>query len=139
MAITINAPGQNAGGDAILANMESGTLRIYSAASAPANAKAAEGTAIAEGTLTAAGFDAHAGDDGADMAAAVELTGLAAAGSGTDAHHFRYISTGGTPVVIQGTVTGTGGGGDLTLDNINIAEAQVVNATAFTFTLPDGT
>jgi hypothetical protein len=136
MAITINAAAQNAGGDAILGPLDSGTLRIYSAASAPANAKAAEGTAIAEGSIAASGFAAHAGDAGAALAAAVTLTGLAAAGAGTNAHHFRFIGGG---IIAQGTCGATGSGADLILDNVSIAEAQEVTVTSFTFTLPDGT
>ena len=137
MAITINAAAQDLGGDAIVGTLPTGTLRIYSAASAPANAKGVEGTAIAEGTTSA--FGSHSGDAGADMSATTELTGLAAAGSGTDADHFRFLGEGATGTVVQGTVTGTGGGGDLELDNINIAENQAVNVTAYNFTLPDGT
>lgn len=138
MAITINVAGQNAGGDAILANMGSGTLKIYSSATPPANAKGTEGTSIAEGTVGAGGFGAHAGNSGAALAAAVTVTGVTAAGAGTDAHHFRFISTGGTPVIAQGTCGASGSGADLILDNVNIADGQVVNVSAYTFTLPDG-
>jgi hypothetical protein len=35
---------------------------------------------------------------------------------------------------MQGTVTATGGGGDMTLDNAVIALAQVVTITGFTLT-----
>lgn len=33
---------------------------------------------------------------------------------------------------IQGSVTATGGGGDMTVDNVNVATGQQVTATAFT-------
>ena len=134
MAITINVAAQDLAGDAIVGTLPAGTLKIYSSASAPANAKAAEGTAIAEGTTAA--FGGHAGNSGAAMSATSELVGLAAAGGGTNAHHFRFVGSGG--VIVQGTVSGTGDGGDLELDNISIAEDQAVNVTAFTFTMPDG-
>lgn len=39
-------------------------------------------------------------------------------------------------VLWSGTVTATGGGGDMTLDNVSIAVDQVVNVTAFTHTQP---
>ena len=37
---------------------------------------------------------------------------------------------------MQGTITATGGGGDMTLDNTNIAAGQTVNITGFTLTAP---
>jgi hypothetical protein len=50
------------------------------------------------------------------------------------AGHFRIYDSGGTTCHIQGTVTATGGGGDMTLDNTSIASAQQVNVTSFTLT-----
>jgi hypothetical protein len=35
---------------------------------------------------------------------------------------------------MQGTVTATGGGGDMTLDNTSFAVGQQVNITSFTLT-----
>ncbi len=75
---------------------------------------------------------------------------MAAAGSGTKAKsgtwedasadnagtagHFRIYASDGTTAHIQGTVTATGGGGDMTLDNAVIAAAQQVTITGFTLT-----
>lgn len=55
-----------------------------------------------------------------------------ATGSGTAGH---YRMTNGTDVH-EGTVTATGGGGDMELDNTSITATQVVTITAFTRTLP---
>ena len=52
------------------------------------------------------------------------------------AAHFRLYDSAGTTCHIQGTVTITGGGGDMTLDNPVLELAQVVNIT--TFSLTDG-
>ena len=60
-------------------------------------------------------------------------TGTSAAGTGTDATYFRLTESGGT-VHMQGTVTATGGGGDMTVDNISIAESQTVVVSTFTLT-----
>jgi len=60
-------------------------------------------------------------------------TGTSAAGTGTDATYFRLTTSGGT-VHMQGTVTATGGGGDMTVDNISIAESQTVVVSTFTLT-----
>lgn len=50
------------------------------------------------------------------------------------AAHFRIHDSTATTCHMQGTVTATGAGGDLTLDNTNIAAAQVVTITGFTLT-----
>jgi hypothetical protein len=55
-------------------------------------------------------------------------------GTGTAAH-FR-LKTSGSVVVLQGTVTATGGGGDLTVDNTSIAAGQQVTITGFAIGLP---
>jgi hypothetical protein len=58
---------------------------------------------------------------------------LSANAAGT-AGHFRIYDSGGTVCGIQGTITATGGGGDMTLDNTSIASAQQVTITSFTLT-----
>ena len=63
-------------------------------------------------------------------------TGDAGAGAGTNAGHFRIKNTAGSVVHCQGDVTATGGGGAMTLDNVNIASGQTV--TVSTFTLNEG-
>lgn len=56
-----------------------------------------------------------------------------AGGTGTAAH-FRLYASDGTTCHMQGTVTATGGGGDMTLDNTSIASGQTVSVTTFTVT-----
>lgn len=58
----------------------------------------------------------------------------ASADAAGTAAHFRLYASDGTTCHLQGTVTATGGGGDLTLDNVVIAVAQVVTITGFTLT-----
>jgi hypothetical protein len=50
------------------------------------------------------------------------------------AGHFRIYASDGTTVHMQGTITATGGGGDMTLDNTSIASGQQVTITSFTLT-----
>lgn len=57
---------------------------------------------------------------------------MAASGTGTAAT-FR-IYDGSAVCHIQGNVTATGGGGDLTLDNTSLASGQTVTITTFTVT-----
>lgn len=58
----------------------------------------------------------------------------ASADAAGTAGHFRIYATDGTTCGMQGTVTATGGGGDMTLDNAVIASAQQVTITSFTLT-----
>ena len=53
--------------------------------------------------------------------------------SGT-AGYFRLHDNGGTTCHMQGTITATGAGGDMQLDNTNIAVGQQITITAFTIT-----
>ena len=50
------------------------------------------------------------------------------------AAHFRIKDSTGTTCHMQGTVTITGGGGDMTVDNTSFAVGQSFTVTAFTLT-----
>lgn len=56
-----------------------------------------------------------------------------AVAAGTAAH-YRIVDNAGTTCHEQGSITLTGGGGDMTLDNTNIAAGQAVTITAKTLT-----
>jgi hypothetical protein len=58
---------------------------------------------------------------------------IAASGTGTAGHYRIYDSTG-TTCHVQGSVTLTGGGGDMTVDNTSIATGQAVVVTAYSWT-----
>ncbi|MDP9895362.1 hypothetical protein J2W32_004460 [Variovorax boronicumulans] len=99
----------------------------------PANCAAADsGTLLAEITLDA---------DWASAASAgvKTFTGLpksaVASGTGTAAH-YRFKDSAGTVTHMQGTVTATGGGGDMTIDNTSVASGQTVQITSWTITAP---
>lgn len=112
----------------------SAKIMIYSGA-APANcAAAASGTLLVEYDL-ASNWAADAAA-GAKTLNSLPLSTTAAAGAPTNAGHFRLYASDGTTCHMQGTVTVTAGGGDMTLDNISIATGQTVNITAFTLTAP---
>jgi hypothetical protein len=88
---------------------------------------AATGTVLATIALPATPFTSGTGQ--------VTLNGtwsVAASGTGTAAH---YRLTNGTDIE-EGTVTATGGGGDLTLDNTSIASGQTVTISTWTRTMP---
>lgn len=105
------------------------TLEIRSGAK-PANAAAADtGTVLATMALPADFFDAASGGSKALLGTWED----ASADADGTAGHFRIKQ--GATTHIQGTVTATGGGGDLTLDNVSIATGQSVSITAFTLNI----
>ena len=96
----------------------------------PANcAAAASGTLLCEITLPADWLTA-ASSGVKSLSGSLAGTGASA---GTAAH-FRLVDSGGTTCHLHGSVTATGGGGDLTLDNTSIASSQAVEITSFTWT-----
>ena len=48
--------------------------------------------------------------------------------------HFRIYASDGTTCHLQGTVTATGGGGDMIVDNTNVAAGQDIIVNTFTTT-----
>lgn len=105
-------------------------LRIRTGAAPATCATADSGTILAEMTLPS---------DWMNAASAGSKTMLgtwqdASANNAGTAAHFRIYDSAGTTCHVQGTVTATGGGGDMTLDNVVIAAAQQVNVTTFTLT-----
>ena len=94
-------------------------------------ATADAGTKIAEGTLPADILgDASSGVK--SKAGTWSVTGIAAAGTGTAMDYFRVKRASDSLVLWQGTITATGGGGDITVDNVSIANTQVVTLTSYT-------
>jgi len=99
----------------------------------PANcAAAASGTLLCEMTLPS-DWLAAASSGSKAKSGTWSGTGDAGAGSGTAAAHWRLLDSSGTTCHAQGTVTVTGGGGDLTLDNTSIASGQAVAISSWSF------
>lgn len=115
-------------------NFNSGVLEIRSGA-APGPDAADAGTLLASVALPADAFGAASGNS---MAKAGTWEDTSANGTGT-AQHFRVKQSGDTGGAtgsaderIEGTVTATGGGGDLTCDNTSFASGQAFTITSFT-------
>ena len=129
MAFQFSTATRNAALDQIETTIStSPTLEIRSG-SVPANCAAAStGTVLATITLPSDWLTAASGGSktisGTWQDVSADATGTAG--------YFR-ISQGAT-CHIQGTVTATGGGGDMTLDSVSITAAQQVNITQFTIT-----
>ncbi len=127
MAFQFSTAARNAALDAIETAIGAApTLEIRSGA-APASCAAADsGTVLATMALPSDWLAAAA-------AGAKALSGTwqdAAADAAGTAGHFRIKA--GATCHIQGSVTATGGGGDMTLDNTNIAVGQQITITSFT-------
>lgn len=142
MATRLPNASQQAAADAVVDRIDVGAgtavLRLYSGAQ-PADAdSAASGTLLAEFDLPNPAFGA-ANSSGTATALGVPLstTGEAGAAAGTNAQSCRVVNRNGD-TVFDGSVTATGGGGNVTLDNVNIASGQTVNITSLTYTQPAG-
>lgn len=108
----------------------SAVLRVRSGA-APASCAAADsGTVLATANLPV-DWMANASAGTKSKAGTWEDTSADAAGT---AGHFRIYDSTGTVCHMQGTVTVTGGGGDMTVDNTNFAAGQSFTVTGFTLT-----
>lgn len=131
MALQFSTTVRNARLDAIeTAIGTSAVLKIRTGA-APANVATADsGTVLATLSLPsdwmAAASSGSKALNGTWQDSSADATGTAA--------HFRIYASDGTTAHIQGTVTATGGGGDMTVDNTSFASGQSFTVTTFTIT-----
>lgn len=110
----------------------SAVLKIYDlTAGAPANCAASiTGTVLATCSLPS---DWMAAASSGTKAISGSWADASADAAGT-ADFFRVFASDGTTCGIQGTVTATGGGGDMTVDNAVFAAGQAFSVTGFTLT-----
>lgn len=107
------------------------TLEIRTGAP-PANCAAADsGTLLASMTLPSDWMSAASGGSKSKLGTWEDLLANAAGTAG----HYRIKQ--GATCHEQGTVTATGGGGDMTVDNTSIAVNQKVTVTTFVRTQPN--
>lgn len=98
---------------------------------APANCAAVDsGSVLATLTLPSDWMAAASGGSKAKLGTWEDVS---ADNTGTVAH-FRIYDSGGTTCHIQGTVTITGGGGDMTVDSTSVTILQDILITSFTIT-----
>lgn len=132
MTIQLSTAVRNAKLDAIeTAIGVSAIIKIRSGA-APANCATADsGTVLA--TINLASDYMSAASAGAKALSGLPVSDASADNTGTAAH-FRMYASDGTTCHMQGTVTATGGGGDMTVDNTSFAAGQNFSITSFTCT-----
>lgn len=127
LSVTVAAT-QSMGAALATAIGASSTIKIYSGSKPATPETAATGTLLVtipvSGSFTSTGGVLTAADPAAASPAA----------SGT-AGYFRVATSGGT-AIIDGTVTATGGGGDMTLGSTSINTGVPVDLGAPTITVP---
>jgi len=131
MTVKLSVAVRNARLDAIeTAIGTSAVLKIRTGA-APTNITDADsGTVLATLNLPS---DWMAGAASGSKAKSGTWQDTSADNTGT-AQHFRVYASDGTTQHIQGSVTATGGGGDMTVDNTSFATGQSFTITGFTLT-----
>ena len=131
MAFQLSVDARNATLQALETTIGTNPIMTVSSGTVPADCGSANtGTVLATMILPTNWLDTPA-------LGSIVLSGtwqdLSADDSGT-AGYFRLHQSDGTVCHMQGTVTQTGAGGDMQLDNTNIAVGQQITITAFTIT-----
>lgn len=131
MAIQFAVSTRNAGLDAYEADIGvSARLKLRTGAAPADCATADSGTVVADLTLPSDWMSAASAGSKAKLGTWQDTSADAA---GTIAHYRIYDSTGVT-CKVQGTVTITGGGGDLTVDNPAVQAGQTITITSYSWT-----
>jgi hypothetical protein len=131
MTIQLSTAVRNARLDAIETTIgTSAVLKIRTGAQPADCATADSGTVLATvscpSDYLAAASSGSKAKSGTWEDTSADATGTAA--------HFRLYASDGTTCHMQGSVTITGGGGDMTVDNTSFAAAQAFTVTGFTLT-----
>jgi hypothetical protein len=119
--------------DSLDAGAGAGTIQIRSGTRPADPATTATGTLLA--TVTCA--DPAFGSASSGVATITDPAGVTAAATGT-ASWFRALDSN-SAACFDGSVTATGGGGDLTLSSTSIVSGTTVDITGGTITVPQGT
>ena len=129
MALQESVTVRNARLDAIETAIGTSAVLKIRTGSVPANCATADaGTVLATLTLPS---DWMAAASSGSKAKAGTWEDTSADNAGT-AEHWRIYASDGTTCHLQGTVTATGGGGDMTVDNVVFAAGQSFTVTTFT-------
>jgi hypothetical protein len=131
MALQFSVSVRNAQLDAIETTVGTAPILTIRTGAPPADcATANSGTVLATLTLPS---DWMANASGGSKAKSGTWQDTSADNTGT-AGHWRIHDSGGTTCHLQGTVTATGGGGDMTVDNTSFASGQSFTINTFSIT-----
>jgi hypothetical protein len=131
MAFQLSVAVRNARLDAIETAIGTAPLLKIRSGAAPATCATADsGTVLATCTLPS---DWMAAASSGSKAMSGTWSDSSADNAGTAAH-FRIYDSAGTTCHMQGTITATGGGGDMEVDNTSFAAGQQFSVTSFSLT-----
>lgn len=131
MTVQLSVAVRNARLDAIETQIGTAAVLKIRTGSQPADCATADsGTVLATLSLPS---DYLAAASSGTKAKSGTWEDLTADNSGT-AGHWRLYASDGTTCGAQGSITATGGGGDMTLDNTSISAGQAVTVSSWTFT-----
>lgn len=142
MVVSISNVAAKAACDAIVDLCEGGTppavLRIYDG-TPPADVDTAlsGNTLLAELVMSNPAFGAAADANPGGRATASAITSDASANNTGTASFFRILTGTALTPILQGSVSATGGGGDLQLATVSIVAAAIVAITSLTVTMPE--
>jgi hypothetical protein len=131
MAIQLSVAVRNARLDAIETAIGASAILKIRSGSIPADCAAADAGSALAVVNCPSDYLAAAASGAKAKSGTWEDTSADASGTAT---HFRLYASDGTTCHMQGTVTATGGGGDLTVDNTSFASGQAFTVTGFSLT-----
>lgn len=131
MTLQYSTTVRNAQLDAIETAIGASAILKIRTGAVPANCAAADSGTILATLNLPSDYMAAAGSGAKAKTGTWEDTSADASGT---AAHFRLYASDGTTCHAQGTVTATGGGGDMTVDNAVFAAGQAFTVTSFTIT-----
>ena len=137
MATRISQAAAKAAADAVTALLNTGGagyIEIRTGSQPATVGTAATGTLLGTLTLSATAFGAATTASPA-VATANSITSDTVADATGTAGWFRAYSGAGT-AVIDGSITATGGGGDLTLDSTSVVAGGTIAMTSWTVSMP---
>jgi hypothetical protein len=134
MSLQLSTAVRNALLDAIETAIGTSALLKFYTGAQPASCAASEaGTLLVSYALASDWAAAASGGTKSFSNTPLSVT----ASAGGTLGHFRIWDSAGTTCHYQGSITATGGGGDLTVDNVSVASSQAVNVTFWTVTAPN--
>lgn len=133
---SVAAAACNAVVDSLDAGVGAGYIEIRTGAQPASPDAAATGTLLGTLTLSDPAFGAATTANPSVATASAITSDTTADASGTAGWFRAYDSA--ASAVIDGSITGTGGGGDMELDDVNIVAGGTIAVSSWTVSMPTG-